>query len=93
MRQGGCGGGANGKEKRVAPKEGKRDVFIQCVKCLTMQPSLKSMQIHYDSKHPKESWAEAEKLYNKDEDIDEAEEYEKYEEQNFGEEYNEENNG
>jgi len=51
------------------------------------------MQIHYDSKHPKDSWAEAEKLYNKDEEIDEAEEYEKYEEQNFGEEDKEENNG
>lgn len=93
MRQGGCGGGAQGKEKRIAPKEGKKDVYIQCVKCLTMQPSLKSMQIHYDAKHPKENWAEAEKLYNKDEEIDEAEEYEKYEEQAYGEEYNEEKNG
>ena len=62
MRQGGCGGGAQGKEKRVAPKEGKKDVY------------------------PKENWAEAEKLYNKDEEIDEAEEYEKYEEQAYGEE-------
>lgn len=92
MRAGGCGGGESGKAKRIAPKEGKKDVFIQCAKCLTMQPSLKSMQIHYENKHPKENWAEAEKLYNKDEEIDEAEEYEKYEEQAY-EEPNEENTG
>ena len=28
MRQGGRGGGAEGKEKRKAPKEGKKNVFI-----------------------------------------------------------------
>lgn len=91
MRAGGCGGGQSGKEKRVAPKEGKKDVYIQCEKCLTMQPSLKSMQIHYENKHPKENWAEAVKLYDKDGEMDEGQEYEKYEEPAYEEEPNEEN--
>lgn len=52
-----------------------------------MQPSLKSMQIHYENKHPKENWNEAMQLYNKDEEIDEAQEYEgKYEEPAYEEE-------
>ena len=57
-----------------------------------MQPSLKTMQIHYENKHPKENWAEAEQLYNQEEEIDEAEEYEKYEESAY-EEANQENQG
>ena len=56
MRKGGRGGGEEGKEKRKAPKEGKKNVFIACKICFTEQPSLKSMQIHYESKHPKEDW-------------------------------------
>ena len=56
MRAGGRGGGEEGKEKRKAPKEGKKNVFIACKICFTEQPSLKSMQIHYESKHPKEDW-------------------------------------
>ncbi len=92
MRAGGCGGGLEGKEKRIAPKEGKKDVFIQCQKCLTMQPSIKSMQIHYENKHPKENWAEAVLLYNKDEENDQGQEHHKYEEPVYEEEYNEENN-
>jgi hypothetical protein len=93
MRAGGAGGGANGKVSRIAPKEGKKDIYIQCEKCLTMQPSLKSMQIHYEAKHPKENWAEAQNLYNKDEEIDEGEEYQKYEEPAYEEDANEEDNG
>ena len=46
MRAGGRGGG----------EEGKKNVFIACKICFTEQPSLKSMQIHYESKHPKEDW-------------------------------------
>lgn len=92
MKAGGAGGGLNGKEKRIAPKEGKKDVYIQCEKCLTMQPSIKTMQIHYENKHPKENWAEAVNLYNKDEEVDEAQEYEKYEEPVYYEANNEENN-
>ena len=65
MKKGGRGGGQEGKDKRNAPKEGKRDIFLKCEKCFLMQPSLKSMQIHYESKHPKESWEEALKLYDK----------------------------
>lgn len=63
MRAGGTGGGLDGKAKRIAPKEGKKDIFIKCVKCFTMQPSMKSMSIHYENKHPKEDWAAAEKMY------------------------------
>jgi len=65
MKKGGRGGGQDGIASRTAPKEGKRDIFLKCEKCFTMQPSLKSMEIHYDSKHPKENWQEAVKLYDK----------------------------
>jgi hypothetical protein len=65
MKKGGRGGGQEGMAKRLAPKEGKRDIFLKCEKCFTMQPSLKSMQIHYESKHPKENWEEALKIYDK----------------------------
>ena len=64
MKAGGCGGGEDGKAKRVAPKVGKKDIFIKCERCFTMQPSLKSMMIHYENKHPKEEWSTVEKLYN-----------------------------
>ena len=74
MKAGGCGGGENGKIKRIAPKQGKRDVFIKCERCLTMQPSLKSMQIHYENKHPKENWNDVVKLYNKDEEEEDLKE-------------------
>ena len=63
MRQGGRGGGAEGKEKRKAPKEGKKNVFITCSICFTQQPSLKSMEIHYENKHPKENWEDAKVVY------------------------------
>ena len=65
MRQGGRGGGAEGKEKRKAPKEGKKNVFITCSICFTQQPSLKSMEIHYENKHPKENWEDAKVDYEK----------------------------
>ena len=68
MKSGGRGGGVDGKEKRTAPKEGKRNIFLKCEKCLLMQPSLKSMEIHYESKHPKENWSDALKIYNKQEE-------------------------
>ena len=55
-KKGGRGGGEDGLEKRKAPKEGKRNIFIKCSICFTMQPSVKSMGIHYESKHPKEDW-------------------------------------
>ena len=64
MKKGGRGGGQDGIEKRGAPKEGKRDIFLKCEKCLLMQPSIKSMQIHYENKHPKESWEDALKIYD-----------------------------
>ena len=48
--------GEKGKEKRRGPKEGKKNVFIKCIIFFTGQPSLKSIQINYESKHPKEDW-------------------------------------
>lgn len=63
MRKGGRGGGEEGKEARKAPKEGKRNIFLNCSICFTQQPSVKSMKIHYESKHPKEDWEVAEKQY------------------------------
>ena len=44
MKKGGRGGGEDGLEKRKAPKEGKRNIFIKCTICFTMQPSVKSME-------------------------------------------------
>ena len=76
MKAGGRGGGEEGKEKRKAPKEGKKNVFINCSICFTAQPSLKSMQIHYESKHPKEDWDSVKDAYQAqiDSNIDEAKE-------------------
>jgi hypothetical protein len=93
MKKGGRGGGQDGIEKRNAPKEGKRNIFIKCEKCFLMQPSLKSMEIHYESKHPKESWADALKIYNKqeeDQNQNQAQEDNDYEDEDNGEEVNEE---
>ncbi len=56
MKAGGKGGGNDGKDKRKAPKEGKKDVFIKCSICMSMQPSLKSLEIHHESKHAKIKW-------------------------------------
>ena len=72
MRKGGRGGGEEGKEKRKAPKEGKKNVFINCSICFTQQPSLKSMQIHYENKHPKENWEDAKVIYEKQIEENEA---------------------
>ncbi len=87
MKKGARGGGADGKDKRAAPKEGKRDIFLKCEKCFLMQPSLKSMQIHYDSKHPKENWEEAVKIYDKKNE----EETEKQEAEQYNNNYEEDN--
>ncbi len=83
MRNGGRGGGAEGIDKRKAPKEGKRDIFLKCEKCLLMQPSLKSMSIHYESKHPKEDWEKAKLLYTKSEEEQNKENDKKFGENNW----------
>ena len=72
MRKGGRGGGEEGKEKRKAPKEGKKNVFINCSICFAQQPSLKSMQIHYENKHPKENWEDAKVIYERQIEENEA---------------------
>jgi len=91
MKAGGCGGGLDGRMKRIAPKEGKKDIFIKCEKCFVMQPSMKSMMIHYENKHPKEDWAAAEKIYLA-QNIKKTVEDKKYEDENNYEEYPEEEN-
>lgn len=73
MKKGGRGGGKEGMEKRGAPKDGKRNIFIKCTICFTMQPSIKSMQIHYESKHAKEDWETAQVQYEKAEEEEEEE--------------------
>lgn len=92
MKNGGMGGGADGKEKRKAPKEGKSDVHnkLKCVKCLALQPSIKSMSIHYESKHPKEDWEAAQVQYLKDEEENNNVEIKKY---NNYQEYKEDHQG
>ena len=92
MKAGGCGGGMDGRLKRTAPKEGKKDIFIKCEKCFVMQPSMKSLAIHYESKHPKEDWSVAEKFYlgqQKEEEMEEEKkefnDYDDNEEENANE--------
>lgn len=90
MKAGGCGGGLDGRAKRTAPKEGKRDIFIKCEKCFVMQPSLKSLMIHYENKHPKEDWSAVEKMYtaqqeNVEEEKKEYNDYDDNEEENENE--------
>ena len=53
MRTGGRGGRKKGEEKRKAPKEENKNIFIACKICFTEQQSVKNMQIHYESKYPK----------------------------------------
>ena len=58
-----------------------------------MQPSLKSMEIHYENKHPKESWADALKIYDKQEEgqsQNQAQDDNNYEDEDNEEEVNEE---
>ena len=80
MKNGGCGGGDKGKEGRKAPKEGKKDVFLKCTICLGLQPSLKSMEIHHESKHAnKVAWNP--KLYETEETTEKTDE--KTDEKNY----------
>ena len=53
-------------------KKEKKNVFINCSICFTQQPSLKSMQIHYENKHPKENWEDAKVIYEKQIEENEA---------------------
>ena len=66
MKKGGRGGGEEGKENRKAPKDCKKNVYVNCRICFTQQTSVKSMQLHYESKHPKEDWEEAKLQYEEE---------------------------
>uniref|UniRef100_A0A7S3UYW0 C2H2-type domain-containing protein n=1 Tax=Aplanochytrium stocchinoi TaxID=215587 RepID=A0A7S3UYW0_9STRA len=52
-KNGAAGGGGKGAEARKGAWT-KASVF--CELCKTIQPSAKTMQIHYDSKHPKDPY-------------------------------------
>lgn len=52
-RKGAAGGGGSGAAKR---KEAMTKASVLCTVCRVMQPSLKTMQIHYSSRHPKETF-------------------------------------
>jgi len=65
MKNGGMGGGSDGKDGRMNPKAGKRDPNIVCQICLVIQPGLKCMKLHYENKHFKEDWEVAVLLYKK----------------------------
>eukprot|EP00924_Labyrinthula_sp_SR-Ha-C_P015825 maker-scaffold_4-snap-gene-10.58-mRNA-1 protein AED:0.23 eAED:0.23 QI:128/1/1/1/1/1/2/898/100 len=49
-KRGAAGGGGAGAAKR---NEAKAKASVPCDICKVIQPSLKTMQIHYDSKHSK----------------------------------------
>jgi hypothetical protein len=51
---GGAGGGGGAAEKR---KAAGTKVAVFCEICKSIQPNMKSMEAHYDSKHAKEPWA------------------------------------
>jgi hypothetical protein len=53
---GGAGGGGSGAAKR---KDAGSKAAVLCEICKGMQPNMKSMILHYESKHPKANWAEA----------------------------------
>lgn len=52
---GGAGFGGAGAEKR---KAAGAKVAVFCEICKGIQPNMKSMEAHYDGKHPKENWRE-----------------------------------
>jgi len=49
--KGAAGGGNAGAEKR---KNAGAKISATCEICMSMQPNIKSMEAHYDSKHPKQ---------------------------------------
>merc|ERR1712072_447872 len=51
-KAGGAGGGA---EKR---KQAGAKASVACKICMTVQPNIKSMEAHFDSKHAKLKWAD-----------------------------------
>ena len=63
---GGAGGGSNGAENR---KIACQKSSVNCIVCRTLLPSMKSLEIHYDSKHPKVNFClekeKYEELFNK----------------------------
>ena len=61
-RNGAAGGGGKGAQARQAKKLA---TMIICKICGLQQPSVKSMSIHYDSKHPKEDWNAIKDVYEK----------------------------
>merc|ERR1712093_341965 len=60
--QGAAGGGGSAAAKR---KEAGLQASIKCTICMTVQPNMKSMEAHYDSKHAKIKWADETAKYEK----------------------------
>ena len=54
------GGGKLATERKLAGTK----VAVFCSICKSVQPNIKSMHAHYDSKHPKEPWATLEAKYD-----------------------------
>ena len=59
--RGGAGGGGSGAEIR---KTIGNKTSVICEECLVQQPSIKSMEIHYDSKHRKINFEEKREMYD-----------------------------
>lgn len=59
--KGAVGGGSKlATERKLAGTK----VAVFCSICKSVQPNIKSMHAHYDSKHPKEPWATLEPAYD-----------------------------
>jgi hypothetical protein len=68
-KNGAAGGGGKGAALREAKKLA---TMIICDICKTKQPSVKSMALHYDSKHPKDDWNAAKSKYEAERDAKKA---------------------
>ena len=61
-RAGGAGGGKSGKSTRIN-KTKKVKLVCRRPGCFVSIPDIKTMSIHYDSKHAKVNWAEEKPYY------------------------------
>jgi hypothetical protein len=60
---GGAGGGAKAAANR---KLAGTKSSVKCPICMSMQPNIKSMKLHYDNKHAKTNWSDVEAKFEQE---------------------------
>merc|ERR1711939_104659 len=60
-----AGGAGGGGKMADARKDAGSKVSVKCILCMTIQPNIKSMEAHFDSKHAKLKWADEKPKYEK----------------------------